>query len=110
VIEVFGYVFMIVGFWLGVVSLPAFLAFTLLAIVLGILVSVSALMLEEMSFHLYPRPRQLALLFLMSVVENFGYRQITLLWRLSGLLHWLFGTKAKWGAMPRSATWHQPKS
>ncbi|HEY0666253.1 MAG TPA: glycosyltransferase [Gallionella sp.] len=110
VIEVFGYAFMIVGFWLGVVSLPAFLAFTLLAIVLGILVSVSALMLEEMSFHLYPKPRQLALLFLMSIVENFGYRQITLLWRLSGLLHWLFGTKAKWGSMPRSASWHQPKS
>jgi len=56
VIEVLGYIFMIVGFSLGVVSLPAFLAFTLLAIVLGILQSVSALMLEEMSFHLYPRP------------------------------------------------------
>lgn len=109
VIEVFGYIFMIAGFWFGVVSLPAFLAFTLLAIVLGILLSVSALMMEEMSFHLYPRPSQLALLSLMSVVENFGYRQVTLLWRLSGLMHWLFGTKAKWGTMTRSASWQQRK-
>lgn len=109
-IEVSGYVFMITGFWFGVVSLPAFLAFTLLAIVLGILLSVSSLMLEEMSFHLYPRPRQLALLFLMSVVENFGYRQMTLYWRFSGLVQWLFGARTKWGSMPRSASWHQPKS
>lgn len=109
VIEVFGYIFMIAGFWYGVVSLPAFLAFTLLAIVLGILLSVSALMLEEMSFHLYPRPRQLALLFFMSIAENFGYRQMNLLWRLSGLLRWLSGAKAKWGTMPRSASWHQRK-
>jgi cellulose synthase/poly-beta-1,6-N-acetylglucosamine synthase-like glycosyltransferase len=110
VIEIFGYVFMIAGFWYGAVSMPAFLAFTLLAIVLGILLSVSALMLEEMSFHLYPRPRQLALLFFMSIAENFGYRQMNLLWRLSGLLHWLFGAKAKWGTMPRTASWHKPKS
>lgn len=108
-IEVSGYVFMIAGFWLGVVSLPAFLAFTLVAIMLGVLLSVSALMLEEMSFHLYPRFRQLALLVLMAIVENFGYRQLTMLWRLSGLMHWAFGAKAKWGTMTRSASWQQRK-
>lgn len=109
VFEVSGYIFMISGFWLGLVSLPAFLAFTLVAIILGILLSVSALLLEEMSFHLYPRPRQLALLLLMSVVENFGYRQLTMLWRLNGLLHWMFGAKAQWGIMARSASWQQHK-
>ena len=62
-----------------------------------------------MSFHLYPRARQLVLLFLMTIVENFGYRQMTLLWRLIGLLHWLFGAKAKWGPMTRSASWQQRK-
>ena len=36
----------------------------MVAIVLGILQSTSALLLEEMSFHLYPRARQLAMLFL----------------------------------------------
>ena len=25
------------------------------------------------------------------IIENFGYRQLTLFWRLSGLLRWLFG-------------------
>lgn len=106
-IEVAGYIFMIVGYWLGVVSFPALMAFTLVAIVLGILLSASALLLEEMSFHLYPRARQLVILFVMTIVENFGYRQIALLWRLNGLLHWLFGAKAKWGTMTRSASWQQ---
>lgn len=109
VIEVSGYVCIIFGFLLGVVSLPAFLAFVLVAIVFGIVLSTCALLLEEMSFHLYPRPRQLALLFLMAIVENIGYRQITLLWRLRGLLQWLFGTKAHWGSMTRSASWQQHK-
>ncbi len=110
VIEVFGYVFMVIGFWLGLISLPAFLAFTLVAIVLGVLLSISALMLEEMSFHLYPKRRQFAVLLLMAVVENFGYRQLVMLWRLKGLVHWLVGAKAKWGTMTRSASWQQPKS
>lgn len=107
VIELTGYVFMITGFWLNMISLPVFLAFALAAIVLGILLSVSALLLEEMSFHLYPQPRQIVTLFLLAIAENFGYRQLTLLWRVSGLLHWLFGVKAQWGTMTRTASWHQ---
>lgn len=107
VIEVSGYIFVIVGYWLGVVSLPTVMAFALVAIILGILLSVSVMLVEEMSFHLYPRPRQLAVLLLMSVVENLGYRQITLLWRIKGLLHWLFNAKTQWGTMTRTATWQQ---
>lgn len=107
VIEVSGYIFMIVGYCLGVVSLPTVMAFTMVAIILGVLVSVSVMLVEEMSFHLYPRPRQLVALLVMSVIENFGYRQITLLWRIKGLLHWLFGAKTHWGTMTRTASWQQ---
>jgi cellulose synthase/poly-beta-1,6-N-acetylglucosamine synthase-like glycosyltransferase len=106
-VEVSGYAFMILGFWYGVVSQPAFFAFTLVAVVLGVLQSTSALLLEEMSFHLYPEPRQVFALFLMSVLENFGYRQLTLVWRLQGLLQWMFRTRPKWGKMTRSANWHE---
>jgi len=106
-VEITGYVFMITGFWLGVVSSKALLAFALVAILLGVLLSVSALLLEEMSFHLYPRYRQLALLFAMAVLENFGYRQLTLIWRFQGMLQWLFGTKAQWGRMARTAKWNR---
>jgi cellulose synthase/poly-beta-1,6-N-acetylglucosamine synthase-like glycosyltransferase len=104
-IELSGYLFMIVGFWYGVVGGTAFLAFTLVSVVLGVLQSTSALLLEEMSFHLYPEPRQVFALFLISIVENFGYRQLVLVWRMQGLLQWAFGTRPKWGKMTRSANW-----
>ena len=109
VIEVCGYLFMILGFIFGIISLPAFLVFTLVAIVLGILLSISALMLEEMSFHLYQRRRQFAVLLFMAVFENLGYRRLVMLWRLKGLVYWLIGVKAKWGTMTRSASWQQRK-
>jgi cellulose synthase/poly-beta-1,6-N-acetylglucosamine synthase-like glycosyltransferase len=108
-IEVLGYLFMYISFWFGMISWPAFLAFTLVTIVLGVLLSISALMLEEMTFHIYPRRRDFLLLLLMAIVENLGYRQMTMVWRLEGFFQWLFGTKAKWGTMTRSASWQQTK-
>ncbi|MEK7726240.1 MAG: glycosyltransferase family 2 protein, partial [Nitrospirota bacterium] len=51
VIEVFGYVFMTVGFILGFISFHVWFVLLLAAISLGILLSVSAFFLEEMSFH-----------------------------------------------------------
>ena len=105
IVELSGYIFMVVGFWYGVIAWPAFMAFTIVAILLGVLQSASALLLEEMSFHLYPEPRQVFALFLIAILENFGYRQLTLVWRMQGLLNWMFRRRAKWGAMTRSARW-----
>ncbi len=58
-------------------------------------------MLEEMSFHLYPRGKQLMLLGLMVILENLGYRQLNTWWRLIGLWRWLTQKEASWGAMKR---------
>jgi hypothetical protein len=58
--------------------------------------------LEELSFHVYPRARDLLKLFLVAIIENFGYRQLTVWWRLKGLVGWLRGQKPKWGMMKRS--------
>lgn len=73
------------------------------------MLSTSALLLEEMSFHIYPRPRQLATLLAAVVVENFGYRQLISFWRLVGLLRWVFRTRAHWGEMTRSGAWQQSR-
>ena len=105
VVELIGYLCMTVAFALGMISLPAFLAFMLLAIGLGMILSVSALLLEEISFHIYTRPRQLLTLAAAALIENFGYRQLVTFWRLQGLLQWLFGTRRRWGDMKRSASW-----
>jgi cellulose synthase/poly-beta-1,6-N-acetylglucosamine synthase-like glycosyltransferase len=106
-IEVAGYVLMIAGFALGIVSRDAFIAFMAVALSFGVMLSVSALLLEELSFHVYSRPRELAVLLAVSLLENFGYRQLNSVWRLWGLLQWAVGAKSRWGEMTRSATWQR---
>ena len=106
-IEVAGYAFMAALWVLGLISGTAFLAFLALAFSLGFLLSVSALLLEELSFHLYPRLSQIASLVGIAVVENLGYRQLVTVWRLIGLARWLRGTRGTWGTMTRKGTWQK---
>ncbi|TKB87661.1 MAG: glycosyltransferase family 2 protein [Nitrospira sp.] len=105
-IEVFGYLFVTAGFILGFISFNVWFVLLLAAISLGILLSVSAFFLEEMSFHVYPKPQHVLLLLLGAILENFGYRQLNSLWKLIGLYRWMVGKKATWGAMTRNASWH----
>lgn len=102
-IEVLGYGAMLVGLAFGLISWQAFQTFLFVALNFGILLSVTALLLEEMSFRLYPRPWHLVRLFAAAVLENFGYRQLVSLWRFQGLLRWCLGTRQQWGQMTRSA-------
>ncbi len=104
-IEVFGYCFLILSFVLGFVSVQTWLILLIAAIGLGVLLSVSALLLEEMSFHVYPAQRDVMKLLLAAVVENFGFRQLNSAWKLIGLYRWVRGKKATWGAMTRTASW-----
>lgn len=106
-LELSGYVFMLVAFLTGSISWNAFAAFTFVAFGLGIMLSVSGLLLEEMSFHMYPGKGQLAKLLMVAVVENFGYRQLNSWWRLVGLYRWVFNTKSSWGVMKRSGAWQK---
>ena len=106
-IEVAGYVLMGIFFWLGYIKWPIFLVFLFAAIGLGILVSISSLMLESLSFNHYDKRRQMISLIFVSVLENFGYRQLNSVWRLMGLLQWMFGRKGKWGEMRRSGEWQK---
>lgn len=104
-VELGGYVFMAVAFWFGWISWQAFAVFLFVAIGLGVLLSASGLMLEEMSFHIYPRMRQLGILALVVIVENFGYRQLNSWWRLVGLWRWATQRESSWGAMTRKGNW-----
>lgn len=104
-VEVAGYVFILMAFITGVISMEAFLVFLVLVISLGMLLSVTALYLEEVYFHLYKKPGHLLKLFLAALVENFGYRQLNSVWRLWGLLKYLAGARSKWGEMKRKGTW-----
>lgn len=102
-LEVSGFLFIAIGFWQGWVTPATAWAFMLVAVGLGVLLSASSIALEEMSFHVYPRARDTARLFLMAILENFGYRQLNSVWRMIGMFGWLFRRTAHWGEMPRAA-------
>ena len=102
IVETAGYLFIVVGFLLGVLSVEALLLFLLVAFGFGLLLSTSALLLEEMSFHVYSKPRQMLALIGAVLIENFGYRQLISFYRLTGLCQWLTNTTAKWGRMTRT--------
>lgn len=100
-IEVLGYVLVPLLWVLGYLSVEYLLAYLALTFVFGIFISVSSLVLEELSLRRFPRARDLAILTLAALVENFGYRQISNFWRLRGLWQYLRGQKG-WGTMVRT--------
>jgi cellulose synthase/poly-beta-1,6-N-acetylglucosamine synthase-like glycosyltransferase len=105
VVECLGWVYFIGGYVIGHVDLEIALAFLLVSIGFGTLLSASSLLLDETSYHTYPRPRQIVALVAAAIVENLGYRQLTAYWRLIGLAQWLAGTRQTWGEMKRTGAW-----
>ncbi|MDH5258213.1 MAG: glycosyltransferase family 2 protein, partial [Gammaproteobacteria bacterium] len=71
----------------------------------GMLLSVVAVMLEEMSFHIYANPMYVVTLFFASLIENFGYRQLNSWWRMTAMYHIARNNKPQWGNMKRNANW-----
>lgn len=106
-VELAGYAFMLFAFAFGLVSWQAFGIFLFVAIGLGILLSASGLLLEEMSFHIYPEPKHLAWLAVIVLIENLGYRQLNSWWRLVGLYRWATQGEASWGTMTRKGSWQR---
>jgi hypothetical protein len=99
-VEVIGYV-LIPAFWLiGALNVDFMLAYAALFFLFGVFISVSSLVLEEMELRRVPRARDLALLALVAVVENFGYRQLNNVWRVIGWWEFLHKKKS-WGVMTR---------
>jgi cellulose synthase/poly-beta-1,6-N-acetylglucosamine synthase-like glycosyltransferase len=106
-VEVGGMLIMALAFALGMMSGTGFLAFVAAAFALGVMLSTTALLLEELSFHTYPKARHLLALFVVSILENFGYRQLNSIWRLQAMWGWMRGEKVTWGVMKRKAEWQQ---
>lgn len=109
VVELAGYLAVLVLWWLNLISLQSFLVFLFLAIGMGIMLSTNAIFLEELSFQMYPRVGQQMRLFAAAVFENFGYRQIVAFWRVIGLCKWMVGgrSRGKWGKIARDGSWQQ---
>jgi cellulose synthase/poly-beta-1,6-N-acetylglucosamine synthase-like glycosyltransferase len=100
IIEALGLLFVVIGLVFGEISGLFAILFFSLACGVGVLLSMLALMLEELSFRRYGRARDRALLVVWAILENIGYRQLTVAWRLRGVVSYISGKKA-WGKMER---------
>lgn len=100
VFEAVGLISLAVGLFLGIVDWNFAALFYLTAYGLGTALTAFTLILEDISFHRYDTFRDRILLLSWAVLENLGYRQITVYWRLRGLWKFLRGKK-DWGAMER---------
>jgi cellulose synthase/poly-beta-1,6-N-acetylglucosamine synthase-like glycosyltransferase len=99
--ELIGLVTLAFGLALGVLDWRFAALFYLTAYGLGTALTAFTLILEDLSFHRYATFRDRLLLFWWALLENLGYRQLTVFWRLRGLWKFVRGRK-DWGAMERT--------
>lgn len=99
-IEVAGWVALVVAVALGLASWGYIMLFFLLAVGYGVLLSVAAVLLDEARSVDRRSRRGLARLLAYTVWENFGYRQIQALWRTEATVDHL-RRKGGWGVQQR---------
>lgn len=99
-VEAQGLLFVFIGALMGLINLPIALALFTSTILLGMLVSLSALLISEYDRPLYSNKDMLRLVW-MAIVENFGVRQVISLWRVSAYFSAMRKNRG-WGTQVRT--------
>lgn len=98
IIEFIGWFVVPTAWLLGALSTTSLIWLLLVALGMGLLNSLVAMLLDE-SFGYFNSPADTSRLIVVAVMENFGLRQMTVLWRIRALVG---GTATKsWGDMER---------
>jgi cellulose synthase/poly-beta-1,6-N-acetylglucosamine synthase-like glycosyltransferase len=100
VVELLGVLALVLALGFGAVSVPYAVGFFALAYGWGLLLSAFAVMLHQWSSGDPFPARDLPHLTGYVLAENFGYRQLAVVWRLIGMWQFLRG-RSDWGAMVR---------
>jgi len=93
VVEFLGYFMVPLAIILGMVPAMLYLLFVLLSLAYGGLLSIGAVLLEELTYRRYPQPRDLVKLLWFAFIENIGYRQLVLYYRFEGVVRFLVGSR-----------------
>jgi cellulose synthase/poly-beta-1,6-N-acetylglucosamine synthase-like glycosyltransferase len=99
-VELSGYVIVVVGMFTGFLSPRFAVLFLILAVLYGMLLSQLAAGIETFLSNRYPRMRDRALIFLAAFLEFLGYRQLLAFERVLATLQ-VQVKKGKWGRMKR---------
>jgi cellulose synthase/poly-beta-1,6-N-acetylglucosamine synthase-like glycosyltransferase len=107
-VELAALVLLPLGLWIDAIDVAVAWRFAIVAYGYGLLVSLTALFIEEVSFHRYPRWTDLLRGVAAAIAENFGYRQILAVWQVVGAAGAWRGRKPVWGSMQRQGFEEQP--
>jgi hypothetical protein len=99
-VEIVGYSSIILAACLGLLSGQFFMLFLIFGYAFATLISIGAVLLEEMTYRRYSAWREVAKLLLYCLLEHFPYRQMTMIWRLQGVWQYLRGD-VTWREMKR---------
>jgi len=97
-IELGGYIYIIIAFFMGDIYYEFAIALSLLFILYGSLFSVTSILLEAWAMNAYPRLKDVYRLMLVSLLEIFWYKPLTLIWRYEGFVSFIRRRK-DWGNM-----------
>lgn len=100
VIELFGYILMIVSLILGDVYIEFAILLFLISVLYGSIFSMAAVLLEEWTVRKFSSVSDVVYLFFYSFTETLWYRPLTVLWRCEGIIDVLLKRKG-WGKMKR---------
>ncbi|HEA66468.1 MAG TPA: glycosyltransferase [Desulfobacterales bacterium] len=104
-IELFGYLTLPIFFFFGNLDYTYFFLFLLASVVYGIFLSTLSVILSAWpekiaetdlkgtSLFYYTKTKDIFILFIAGILENLGYRQLTLWWRLKAILDFSKGKK-----------------
>lgn len=102
VIETLGYIFIPLSYIFGLLNTQYFILFLVSSILYGIILSIGAILLEEYTFSKYPSIKHLLRLSGYGVLENFGYRQMTTLFRIDAIIRFK-KFRNSWGKIKRES-------
>ncbi|SIT72128.1 glycosyltransferase family 2 protein [Edaphobacillus lindanitolerans] len=109
VIELGGYLYVILAFFLGGVYYEYAVLLMLLFILYGTVFSIGSVLLESWSLNAFPKRRDVLRMMALSLTEVAWYKPLTLFWRIEGLVRSMFRISS-WGEMERiGATKGAPK-
>lgn len=99
-IEVLGYFIIPFSLIMGELNIFFFVIYFLLATLLGIMLSIGSLILEQYTKKNAMTAKQYILISVYAILENFGYRQLITLFRVEGILKYR-KLRQTWGKIKR---------
>lgn len=101
IVEGLSYILIPFTYFLGVATLQEVALFLVFAVVLGSFISVSAVLLEERTRLRQVTTRDLIRILVAGFLENFGYHQMHLLWRIGGTFDYFIRRRTDFGLQER---------